>query len=113
MGFLSFLGGIGKAITGGLGKVAGLVSKVAPIVSGIASAIPIPQAQGIAQIANLAGGAANAIQGGNVGGGDMVGTVQQGLNAVGQGQLANTVGNVAQVANNVAAAIPGVPNKII
>jgi Ni,Fe-hydrogenase III small subunit len=42
MGFLDFLKGIGGGIMSGLGKVAGIVGKIAPVVSTIAGAIPKP-----------------------------------------------------------------------
>jgi hypothetical protein len=63
MGFLDFLKGIGSFVTSGIQKVAGVVNKVAPIVSGIAGMIPTPFSQGIAQAANLVGNAAGAVNG--------------------------------------------------
>jgi hypothetical protein len=61
MGFMDFLKGIGNFVSSGIQKVAGVVGKVAPMVSGIAGMIPTPFTQGIAQAANMAGGIANAI----------------------------------------------------
>jgi hypothetical protein len=63
MGFLDFLKGIGNFVSSGIQKVAGVVGKVAPVVSNIAGMIPLPFAQGIAQAANLAGSIANAVNG--------------------------------------------------
>jgi phage-related protein len=63
MGFMDFLKGIGSFVKSGIQKVAGVVGKFAPLVSGIAGAIPLPFTQGIAQAANLVGGVANAANG--------------------------------------------------
>jgi hypothetical protein len=61
MGFLDFLKGIGGGIMSGIQKAAGLVGKIAPMVSQVAGMIPTPFSQGIAAAANLAGGLANQI----------------------------------------------------
>jgi hypothetical protein len=63
MGFLDFLKGIGNFVKSGISKVAGFVGKLAPVVSKVAGMIPLPQAQGIAMAANLAGQVANGVNG--------------------------------------------------
>jgi phage-related protein len=94
MGFLSFLKGIGGGIMSGIGKVAGIVKKVAPIVQGIAGAIPTPLTQGIANAAGAVGSVANAVAPA-MQNGDYVGALTGGLNAAGATGAAQTVQNVA------------------
>jgi phage-related protein len=94
MGFLDFLKGIGGFVKSGLGKVAGLVNKFAPIVSGIASAIPTPFTQGIAQAANLAGGIANGLSSANGNFGQMATNVAGALQNTPAGGVANKVAGV-------------------
>jgi hypothetical protein len=102
MGFLDFLKGIGNFAKSAVGKVAGLASKIAPVVSGLAGAIPLPMTQGIAQAANVVGGVANAVQGG--GGANAVAGALQGTPA---GGIANQVAGVANTAQGIGQAIQG------
>jgi phage-related protein len=94
MGFLNFLKGLGGGIMSGIGKVAGIVQKVAPVIQGIAGAIPTPLTQGIANAAGAVGNVANAVSPA-LQNGDVVGAVTGGLNAAGQTGAAQTVQNVA------------------
>jgi phage-related protein len=63
MGFLDFLKGIGSFVKSGIQKVAGFVGKIAPVVQGIAGAIPTPLTQGIASAAGAVNGIANGVNG--------------------------------------------------
>jgi hypothetical protein len=96
LGFMNFLKNVGSGLAGGIGKIAGLVGKIAPVVGGIAGMIPTPATQGIAGVANLAGGVANAV---NSGGG--VQGVAQSLQGTPAGGIANTVSNVVGQAQQI------------
>jgi hypothetical protein len=102
MGFLSFLGKIGKGIIGGIGKLAGFVGKIAPIVSTVAGLIPHPIAQGISKVAAVAspiaegiGGISDAMLGGAEQAG-AEGAIYNGVNAYNRSGLPDQVGNLIQ-----------------
>jgi hypothetical protein len=109
MGFLNFLKGIGGGIMSGLSKVAGFAGKIAPIVSGIAGAIPTPFTQGLAQAANVVGGVANAVGGSNPVQG-VAGALQGTPLAGAANQVAGVVNQAQNIGQAVQNAIPaGVP----
>jgi hypothetical protein len=105
MGFLSFLGKVGSFLKSGIGKVAGLVGKIAPTVSSIAGMIPHPLAQGIASAANMAGTIVNGVSG--AGTDSLTGQVVGGLNAAGLGNAANTVQQVSNGVQQIGGAVQG------
>jgi phage-related protein len=106
MGFLDFLKKVGGGIMSGIGKVAGIVGKIAPVVSGIAGAIPTPFTQGLAQAANVVGGVANGINGA---GGNVGQTIQNVAGAVQGTPIGGVANQVAGVANAVQGAVGGLP----
>jgi hypothetical protein len=85
MGFLDFLKDVGKGIVSGIQKAANVVTKLAPAVSSVASMIPSPKAQGIAQAANLAG------------------AIGSGLNSTGSNNLIDMIGGAATTVLPIAA----------
>jgi hypothetical protein len=103
MGFLDFLKGVGNFVKSGIGKVAGIVSKFAPIVSGIAGAIPTPLTQGIAQAANLVGQVASSPPSGNIG--DMANSAAGALQGTALGGVANQVAGAVNTGQNVVQAV--------
>jgi hypothetical protein len=92
MGFLDFLKGIGGGILSGVQKAAGLVGKIAPMVSQVAGMIPTPFSQGIASMANLVGGVANAVAPGQQPSQPGVGPVTAMANGASPGQVAAGAG---------------------
>jgi hypothetical protein len=104
---MGFLGSLWNGIKSGIGKVAGIVSKVAPVVSNIAGMIP--GGGFISGIANAAGGIANAINGG--GGVQGIANALQGTPL---GGVANTVARTStSTAGSSSSAITSTADNVV
>jgi hypothetical protein len=107
MGFLSFMGKLGKGIVSGISKVAGIVGKIAPIVSKVAGIIPNPIAQGISSAAGMVGGIANGVTGvgdailGGARHGGLEGAVDGGIQAYKNSGIADNARAIYALPNQV------------